>query len=70
MSILIKHIEIEEFMKSNDSIPHFVGNEVFEVTGWVIPPLHKEQVIVKEEIINRLKELMEAIVDIIEQDEG
>lgn len=73
MSVLIKHIEVEEFTKSNssDSIPHFVGNEVFEVAGWTVPPLYKkEQAITKEEIINRLKKLMEDIINIVEQNEG
>ena len=49
MSILIKHIEVEEFTKSNnpDSIPHFVGNEVYEVAGWTIPR-KKKRILLKE----------------------
>lgn len=73
MSALTKYIEIEELTKSNNpnSIPHFVGNEVFEVAGWTVPPLYKkEQAITKEEIINRLKKLMEDIINIVEQSES
>lgn len=66
MSALIKCIEIEEFTKSNNSnsIPHFVGNEIFEVTSWIVPPLRKSkkgQAMVKKEIINKLKDLELAI---------
>ena len=66
MSILIKCIEIEEFAKSNNSnlTPHFVGNEIFEVAGWTVPPLRKfkkGKTMVKKEIINKLKDLELAI---------
>ena len=59
MSILIKHIEVEEFTKSNSSdlIPHFAGNEVFEVAGWVVPRLQKfkkERILLKENEMNVL----------------
>lgn len=59
MSTLIKHTEVEEFTKSNNSnsIPHFVGNEVFEVAGWVFPRLQKfkkKQILLKENEMNVL----------------
>ena len=59
MSALIKHIEIEELTKSNssDSIPHFVGNKIFEVVDWVVPRLQKfkkERILLKENEMNVL----------------
>lgn len=66
MSTLVKCIEIEEFTKSNNSnlTPHFVGNEIFEVAGWTVSPLRKikkGKIMVKKEIINKLKDLELAI---------